>query len=93
MNQAKQTVLPPQITVENANAVYQQLQQFIQGENGDASVDLASVSHCDSAGVSMLIEIKSEQLARGHQVEYHNPSVQLRDLARFLKVEELLFSA
>lgn len=91
MNQATQALLPTRITVDNANTVYVQLQQLGMLQEGGLVVDLSTVTHCDSAGVAALIEVKSEHAARQQQVNYTNPSQQLRDLARFLKVDAVLF--
>lgn len=84
--------LPSHITVANANSVYHRLQQ-IKHTAETAAVDLATVTRCDSAGVAALIEFKAEQAAGGRVVHYLNPAEQLQELARFLKVDVLLFHA
>lgn len=84
--------LPERLTVDNADAVFAQLQQQIDTAAALTTLDLSAVSHCDSAGIAMLIALKSQQQGRGKTLGYTHPNPQLSDLARFLKVDTLLFA-
>lgn len=83
-----QTVLNSgQITADNAAVV---LNWFLN--QTDNTLDLSAVSHCDSAGIAVLLEVKKQLAQQQRQVVFVNPSPQLQDLANFLKVSPLLFS-
>ncbi len=75
-----------EITTDNADAVLSQLLQF-----SDDAIDLSLVKHCDSAGIAVLLETKAKFTKQQRQVVFLNPTQQLRDLATFLKVADLLF--
>ncbi len=79
-------VLPERITAQNANTVYEQL-----AGSSDVDIDCAGIVHCDSAGIAVFIAVKAARLAKQQTIHYHNPPKQLYDLARFLKVNRLLF--
>ncbi len=44
--------LPERLTVDNADAVFAQLQQQIDTAAALTTLDLSAVSHCDSAGIA-----------------------------------------
>lgn len=81
--------LPDAINVDNANNILANLMN--QVDDKQPIVDLSPVMHCDSAGVAVLIEAKVLMKQRDIDIEYVSPSPQLRQLATFLKVEQLLF--
>lgn len=74
------------ITADNANKVLKQLLSI-----DDTHVDLSMIEHCDSAGIAVLIETKVQCQKQQRVICYHQPQQQLRDLAGFLKVADLLF--
>lgn len=76
-----------EITVDNANQVLSQLLGF----SSDA-IDLSAITHCDSAGIAVLLETKTRLAKQQRQVVFINARQQLYDLATFLKVADLLFS-
>lgn len=58
---------------------------------GDASsIDLASVTGADSAGLALLIEWLSLAQSAGRSLRYENIPNQLRQLAKLSEVDELL---
>lgn len=78
--------LPQRINADNANTVLQ-----ILVTQAEKCVDLSSVTYCDSAGIAVLLEVKSLLASEGKTISYQHPGQQLQDLATFLKVAELLF--
>ncbi len=85
------TTLPERIGMDNAKFVLQQLLAGIDQADTEVTVDLSTITHCDSAGIAALIEAKSYALRQQKPLTYSAPPSQLRDLAVFLKVEALLF--
>ncbi len=80
--------LPKQLIFGNANEV---LALLMTAEN-DANIDLSAVDYCDSAGVAALVRAKALRKKAGKQITYQFPQKQLLDLAKFVKVDKLLFS-
>lgn len=83
-------VLPEQLTIDNADKAFQHIVNA--SATSTVTIDLSTVQHCDSAGIAALIEAKANRLNRQQSTDYQNPNQQLRDLAAFLKVDELLFA-
>ncbi|MPV86688.1 STAS domain-containing protein [Ostreibacterium oceani] len=94
--------LPDRITVENANTVLAQLlsqqngaQNGAQAAQSEAAqstpVDLSGLTHCDSAGIAVLIAAKAHFRGQNKSLDFVNPSPQVIGLAKFLKTERLLF--
>ncbi len=80
--------LPVQLVFDNANDVL----QLLLTASDDAHVDLSSVEYCDSAGMAALVRAKSIRKKAGKSISYQTPQKQLVDLAKFMKVDDLLFS-
>lgn len=82
--------LPETLTAANAHQVL----KMLTGHLSDAPliIDLSAVNHCDSAGLAVLIAIKSKGDAKNNAISYANPTQQLTALAQFLKVSDYLFS-
>lgn len=53
-------------------------------------VDLSGVTHIDSAGLSLLLELTRRARRSGKTVSLANAPAQLRDLARFFKLDTAL---
>lgn len=83
--------LPARITLEDANDVATTLCRAVDA-NATLGVDLSAVSHCDSAGIAALIEAKAYANKHQRTLCYLSPQSQLKDLATFLKVDEILFN-
>jgi len=49
----------------------------------DEVVDLAAVTHCDSAGAALLLELQRRARAKGRSLRFINAPAQLRDLVNF----------
>lgn len=83
------------MTFDNAESILQTiLVPLVELKATDKlQVDLSAVSHCDSAGLSALVEAKSRYLKRDCYIEFHQSPAQLQALAHFLKVDTLLFSS
>ncbi len=76
-----------EITVDNADKVLSQLVSLTTD-----TIDLSAITHCDSAGIAVLLETKTRLAKQQRQVVFINATQQLHDLATFLKVADLLFS-
>lgn len=85
--------LPARITLEDANDVAKMLCRAVDDStDAELRVDLSAVNHCDSAGVAALIEAKAYANQHQRTLCYLSPQSQLKDLATFLKVDEILFN-
>lgn len=67
----------------------QSSQTFVQ-LTGDLTIDLAGVTHADSAGLALLIHWVRELRAAGRYLSYIQTPTHLLDLARANGVEEIL---
>lgn len=85
----KMDVLPQELVFTNANHV---LKLLLATEKDTVEVNLIHVRHCDSAGVAALVRAKAIRLQDGKNTVYKEPQQQLSDLAKFMKVDSLLFS-
>lgn len=83
--------LPERISIENANVVMLELCQLI--EANDVPINLSAVTHCDSAGVAVLIAAVAYAKQHNRPLSFQNPPKQLCELAVFLKVDDVLFTA
>lgn len=83
----KAVLMPPYLTTENANAVFEQLLN-----TGELLIDCSGINRCDSAGIAVLIAAKAAHLTKQQNMSFSNPPKQLYDLAAFFKVEKLLFN-
>lgn len=75
-----------EITADNANNV---LQILLRATGGDVS--LSSIQHCDSAGLAVLLEAKKRLAKQQAALSYVDVPQQVRELADFLKVSNVLF--
>lgn len=78
-----------QLDFETAPEVWQMRDQLLAGE-GDRSVDLAGLDHCDSGGLALLINLHGEFLRRKRQLRLTRVPAQLMDLARVSGVDGIL---
>jgi phospholipid transport system transporter-binding protein len=74
--------------------VLQELNRFKRllhnNQSAAFGVDLSQVSHCDSAGLALLIEIKRLCAIKKNKLMMQNVPNQLLDLAEFCGVKQLL---
>lgn len=54
------------------------------------TIDLSAITQVDSAGLSMLLELCRRAQRQGRELQLANAPAQLRDLARFFKLETAL---
>ncbi|NKF23885.1 STAS domain-containing protein [Solimonas marina] len=57
---------------------------------GAATLDLAGVTHCDSAGAALLLELRRRALSKGNTLRLVNAPQQLRDLTDFFGIADVL---
>ena len=53
-------------------------------------IDLAGVSHCDSAGVALLVEWLRRARADGRDLRFANPTPQMREIIKVTDLDALL---
>jgi len=58
--------------------------------SGELQVDLAQVSHSNSAGLALLLEWMKKAQQKGLQIKYHNVPEQLLVIARAYGVDQVL---
>jgi len=73
-----------------ADALRAGLQLF---DGGECSIDLAGVSHGDSAGLAVLIEWLAHARQRGIALRYEHVPAQITAIARISDVDDLLTTA
>ncbi|MFT4047555.1 MAG: sodium-independent anion transporter [Solimonas sp.] len=54
------------------------------------TVDLGAVTHCDSAGAALLLELQRVARRKGQRLVYANAPAQLRDLVTFFGLGPVL---
>lgn len=54
------------------------------------SLDLSAITQVDSAGLSLLLELTRRARRQGRELKLTNAPAQLRDLARFFKLDDAL---
>jgi phospholipid transport system transporter-binding protein len=62
-------------------------------EQADLSVDLAGVTHADSAGLALLLLWVQRARARAHALVFVHPPAALLGIAKLAEVEDLLAAA
>jgi phospholipid transport system transporter-binding protein len=79
------------ITFATADAYYRQLLVLFRRTKGSSLlICLSEVSHCDSAGLALLIEAKRMAKKYNKQLVIEGMAGAVRDLAVFCGVEEIL---
>ena len=53
-------------------------------------IDLAGVSHCDSAGVALLVEWLRQARIEGRELRFTNPPPQMREIIKVTDLDALL---
>lgn len=76
------------LTMQEASAALAEGLRAI--EAGETSIDLATATAVDSAGVAILLAWRRAALARGAKFEFHNLPPVLCSLAALYGVEDLL---
>ena len=59
-------------------------------EGGRLRVDLAAVTHADSAGLALLVHWQRLARRRGLELDFHNAPAQLMDMARLSRLDRIL---
>jgi ABC-type transporter Mla MlaB component len=54
------------------------------------SIDLAAVTHCDSAGAALLLELQRSARRKGRALTFRNAPTQLRELLTFFGLDGVL---
>lgn len=62
----------------------------LDGLAASGSLDLAAITQVDSAGLSLLLELRRRAQRQGRELTLVNAPAQLLDLARFFKLEAAL---
>jgi phospholipid transport system transporter-binding protein len=75
-------------TFASAAAVLATLRQRLP--RGNATLDLAGVSHADSAGLAVLLTLAGDASRRGNTLRVENTPESLRALAQLAEVDGLL---
>lgn len=84
------TPLSGELSFATADAVLQQAQATLSGSTGPVELDLAGVTRTDSAGLALLLELTRLARAREQQIRFVHAPEQLRKLAEFFGLAELL---
>lgn len=84
-----QVVVSGDLDRNSVPAAWSNRQQWLP-DTGHVTVDLAGVNHVDSAGLALLIRIKSQLDARGQSLSLQSVNQQLEQFARVSGVEALL---
>lgn len=60
-------------------------------DTGDTlRIELSGVERADSAGIAFLLEVQRRATSAGKSAEFRNPTEQLRGLARFCELDDVL---
>lgn len=79
-----------ELTFNTASTDLSAFKAFLsQSDDESVCVDLAAVTHCDSAGLAVLIEAKRLCLSHGKQLVVHNMPNEVSALAKFCGVDLL----
>lgn len=78
--------LQGELTARTAPALLKHADQLIAG----GVVNLSAVTNADSAGVSLLLELKRRAMAAGKPLEFSHCPSQLQGLLTFFELEEAL---
>lgn len=70
--------------------VLEQARPALRGGTGPFAVDLAGVTRVDSAGLALLLELARDARAAGRELRFTHAPEQLRRLADFFGLSELL---
>jgi len=74
---------------KTVSGLWQQKKMFI-AEKNQLTIDLASITHSDSAGLAFLTCLKSEAVKSGYELSFINIPIQLRKLIELSHMEEVL---
>jgi len=74
---------------KTVSELWQQKKIFL-AEKDQLTIDLASITHSDSAGLAFLTCLKSEAVKSGHKLSFINIPIQLRKLIELSHMEAVL---
>jgi phospholipid transport system transporter-binding protein len=74
--------LSGELTFDTVPAVWRELAGWLNGGSGDVALDLAKVTHADSAGLALLIELQRVAKRRQRKLRLLGVPEQLADLIR-----------
>ena len=86
---ADQFVISGNLSFATATELLKQSEQLFDAAS-TINIDLAAVTHADSAGLALLLEWLRYGKLKNKAVRYHNLPAQLRSLAAISEVESLL---
>ncbi len=69
-----------QITFQTVPQYFNHTPQMLQGGDGPVTIDLAGVTHADSAGVALLVEWQQQARAVGRPLQFVNIPGQVRKI-------------
>lgn len=84
------TALSGELSFATAEAVLAQAQAALADGAGPLELDLAGVTRTDSAGLALLLELTRGARARQREIRFSHAPEQLRRLAEFFGLSELL---
>jgi phospholipid transport system transporter-binding protein len=82
--------LSGELSFATAGAALAQGRAALAGGTGPLALDLGAVTRTDSAGLALLLELLREARTRGRELTFANAPAQLRRLAGFFGVAEIL---
>lgn len=74
--------LSGELTFDTVPAVWRDLAAWLNAGGGEIAVDLAQVTHADSAGLALLIELQRLARGRNRKLRLLGVPAQLADLIR-----------
>lgn len=85
-----QFIIKGVLTMQTVPALARSSQELLAQAQGELNVDLSGVSHADSAGLVLLIEL--QRLARQHQfsIRFSHLPEQLSQIIRLSELHEIL---
>jgi phospholipid transport system transporter-binding protein len=82
--------LEGELSFARATTLLDSLRAQLAGGAGPLDVDLGAVTRVDSAGLALLLELSRLARARGREVRFAKAPEQVRRLAEFFGVAQLL---
>lgn len=82
--------LTGELSFASATAALDAARNALEGGSGPFEVDLKGVTRSDSAGLALLLELAREARAAGRELRCSDAPEQLRRLAGFFGVSEIL---
>ena len=87
-NPDNSVLLPSQLTIRQIEQVYRQCDNALKGA-GTLRIDASAVSKVDTAGMQLLIALKTEMDSQHSAIEWLAINDELRNVARFMGLQAL----